>query len=140
MKIKPGTTFLASGTVFARIVLPKGVEVGLDVHRVLPDVLIFDGEVPDSVKLPHGPPSSPSLPDPLPERAFARIRPDDWLTSLSVPDDPQDGEGSAFAVTAKIVDVPLEVLPGRQTEFSRFVRKASVCGFFSLLVLIFIGR
>jgi hypothetical protein len=51
MKLKPTGAggkggFLASGIVEGRIVLPKGMEIGLDVSRILPDVLIFDGEVP----------------------------------------------------------------------------------------------
>ncbi|KAJ7507033.1 hypothetical protein B0H11DRAFT_189376 [Mycena galericulata] len=130
MSIKPGgSAFTASGTVYARVVLPRGMEVALHVGRVLPDVLVFDGEVPESAVYPSlprnddTPPSSPPLPDPLPERAFGRIRPDDWLASLSGPVPSEDGEGSAFAVTAKIVDVPLEVLPGRQKEFRAFVSK-----------------
>ncbi|KAG6919247.1 hypothetical protein DXG01_008043 [Tephrocybe rancida] len=119
MKVKPGTTFLTSGTVFARIVLPKGIDVDLVVSRVLPDVLIFDGEVPDSV---HVPPTEPPLPDPLPHGAFARIRPEDWLKALSARNASED-EGAVYAVTAKIVDVPLQVLPGRQMEFSNFISK-----------------
>ncbi|KAF5384235.1 hypothetical protein D9615_003475 [Tricholomella constricta] len=120
MKIKPGTTFLASGTVYARIVLPKGIDVDMVVSRVLPDVLVFDGEVPESFQ---SPPTEPPLPDPLPEKAFGHIRPDDWLKSLSAPDESDEGEGAVYVVTAKIVDVPLEVLPGRQKEFSNFVSK-----------------
>ncbi|KDQ57876.1 hypothetical protein JAAARDRAFT_176965 [Jaapia argillacea MUCL 33604] len=127
MKIKPyGQTILASGVVFARVVLPKGVKVELDVNRVWPDVLVFDGEVPDDDALISSTPQSgdPSLPDPIPEGAFAHIKPDDWLPALSVPVDPEDDEeGAVFAVSAKIVDIPLEVLPGRQTEFSKFVSK-----------------
>lgn len=98
------------------------MDVGINVNRVLPDVLIFDGEVPDTMG-GAAPPVLPPLPDPLPEHAFGHIRPDDWLQSLSVPVDSDEGEGAAFAVTAKLVDVPLEVLPGRQNEFSSFVRK-----------------
>ncbi|KAJ6588138.1 hypothetical protein B0H19DRAFT_1300752 [Mycena capillaripes] len=127
MAIKPhGTTFTASGTVYARVVLPKGMEVGLHVGRVLPDVLVFDGKVPDSAEympLRGGDPTSPPLPDPLPEHAFGHIRPEDWLISQSGPVPSEDGEGSAYAVTAKIVDVPLEVLPGREKEFTNFVSK-----------------
>ncbi|KAJ7766322.1 hypothetical protein DFH07DRAFT_915995 [Mycena maculata] len=130
MSIKPGgSAFTASGTVYARVVLPRGMEVALHVGRVLPDVLVFDGEVPEGavyapLRLNEAtPPSAPPLPDPLPERAFGRIRPEDWLASLSGPVPSEDGEGSAFAVTAKIVDVPLEVLPGRQKEFRAFVSK-----------------
>ncbi|KAJ7118452.1 hypothetical protein C8R43DRAFT_1077421 [Mycena crocata] len=130
MVIRPAaSSFTASGTVYARVVLPPGMQVGLHVGRVLPDVLVFDGEVPTSaIYAPRWswdppPPGSPQLPDPLPEHAFGHIRPDDWLTSYSGPVPSEDGEGAAFAVTAKIVDVPLEVLPGRQKEFSNFVSK-----------------
>ncbi|KNZ71684.1 hypothetical protein J132_07596 [Termitomyces sp. J132] len=121
MKVKPGTTLLASGTIFARIVLPKGVDVDLMVSRVLPDVLVFDGDVPDTV----GPqPVPPPLPDPLPEGAFGHILPNDWLKAISVRDTSDEGEdGVLYVVTAKIVDVPIEVLPGRQKEFSNFVSK-----------------
>lgn len=125
MKIKPGNPFLASGTILARVVLPKGMNIDLKVKRILPDVLVFDGEVPEDVHI--GTPEFPPLPDPLPERAFGHIRPDDWLDSRSVLIEPEEEEeeevGSTFAVSAKIVDVPLEVLPGRQKEFSNFVSK-----------------
>ena len=132
MKIKPiGTSFFASGTVQARVVLPKGIHVGLDVYRVLPDVLIFDGEVPEGA-LAVPPPAMP-LPDPLPERAFGHLRPEDWLPSISGPDVSEDGEGAAYAVSAKVVDLPLEVLPGRQKEFNHFVSKVSP--FLCLIVL-----
>ncbi|KAL0945857.1 hypothetical protein HGRIS_012142 [Hohenbuehelia grisea] len=126
MRIIPvGKSFLASGTVFAHIVLPKGTNIDLDVKRVLPDVLVFDGEVPDDVGIPTrgAAPPAPDLPDPLPAKAFGHIRPDDWLDAESKPVDSEDGEGAAFAVSANIVDVPIKVLPGRQKEFSNFVGK-----------------
>jgi hypothetical protein len=133
MKLKPsGTTFLASGVVQAHVVLPKGITIGLTVFKILPDVIIFDGEVPHSIViqgnlddavdlLPEMP-----LPDPLPERAFGHIRPKDWLPSVSEPVEVQEGEGSAYVISAKVVDVPLEVLPGRQKQFSNFVGKVCV--------------
>ncbi|KAK0469297.1 uncharacterized protein EV420DRAFT_1757092 [Desarmillaria tabescens] len=115
MKIKPrGSIFFASGTVFARIVLPKGMNIDLDVSHVLPGVLVFDGEPPQS---------DAALPDPLPDHAFAHIQPDEWLVSKCVPAESNEDGGSAFAVSAKIEEVPLEVLPGRQKEFSNFVSK-----------------
>ncbi|KAK0499974.1 hypothetical protein EDD18DRAFT_1348779 [Armillaria luteobubalina] len=115
MKIKPrGSIFLASGTVFARVVLPKGMDIALDVSYVLPDVLVFDGEPPQSNAV---------LPDLLPDHAFAHIQPDEWLESKCVPAESDEDGGSAFAVSAKIEEVPLEVLPGRQKEFSNFVSK-----------------
>ncbi|KAJ7624680.1 hypothetical protein FB45DRAFT_980035 [Roridomyces roridus] len=117
-RILRGGAFTASGTIYARVVLPRGMDIQLHVGHILPDVLVFDGKVSDSQTLRSfpfpgtSPPTSPPLPDPLPERAFARICPEDWT-----------GEGAAYAVTAKIVDVPLEVLPGTQKEFRAFISK-----------------
>lgn len=134
MRIRPTTngSMLASGIVQAVVVLPKGIHVGLEVGRVYPDVLVFDGEVPEygdegiELGTSHPPPTHP-LPDPLPERAFAHIKPDHWLVADSVPVRGNINEGSAVRVSAKIVDVPLEVLPGREHEFRSFVRKVSRC-------------
>ncbi|KZV75718.1 hypothetical protein PENSPDRAFT_661636 [Peniophora sp. CONT] len=154
MKIKPvGQKFLASGNVLARVVLPRSMNVPLDVNAVLPDVLVFDGPVPregeEEVTLEswdwakkhrkgHGEeeeedddiPPAPPLPDPLPPRAFARIRPDTFLNATSHPGTPTPeertepgGVGSVTLVQARIEDVPLEVLPGRQREFGDFVGK-----------------
>lgn len=143
MKINPfGSNFLASGIVEGKIVLPKGINVGLEVSNIFPDVLIFDGEVPGDDKLfehgttthkhhkndsdSHLPPAPPEppLPSPLPSHAFARVRPDDWLPSLSARVEPPDDDaGATYSISAKVVDVPLEVLPGRQKEFSNFVTK-----------------
>ncbi|KZT26021.1 hypothetical protein NEOLEDRAFT_1113285 [Neolentinus lepideus HHB14362 ss-1] len=115
MKIMPsgpgGNAIAASGTVFARAVLPKGMDVSLSVNRVWPDVLVYDGEVPDVREDGE-----------LPEGAFAHIKPEDWLLSESHEEAPGE-EGAVFAVTARIEDVPLEVLPGREKEFSHFVSK-----------------
>lgn len=134
MKIRPlaSGTMLASGTVFARIVLPRGMDMLLQVDAVYPQLLIYDGPVPDDESIGMGVlgededddlPEPMPLPDPLPTNAFAHIRPGEWLDSISVPLGHQEGEGSVFAVSARIVDIPLEVLPGRQREFSNFVGK-----------------
>lgn len=137
MKIMPttsGNSMLASGTIFARVVLPSGINPDINVTKVLPDVLIFDGEVPDDADQvfvrddePGGdlPPPHP-LPNPLPERAFAHIRPEDWVPSVSVPVVADEGDGTTVEVLAKVVDIPLEVLPGRDREFRNFVGKVSV--------------
>jgi hypothetical protein len=69
MKLVPkGTAFAASGTVYARVVLPQGMNINLDANRVLPDVLIFDGEVPLMLLDDDGEDGDPAppLPDPLP--------------------------------------------------------------------------
>ena len=130
MRIKPGgNAFLASGTVQALIVLPQGFDVSLDVLFIL---LVFDGEVPFIAYEHDGrrhqppdelPPDMP-LPDPIPEGAFGHIRPWGWLASRCVPVNLESqSDGAAYAVSAKVEDVPLEVLPGRQREFSNFVKK-----------------
>lgn len=135
MKIKPsssGATMLASGTIFARAVLPRGINVGLNVTRVLPDVLVFDGPVPDAGTTASEPnddrelPPAQPLPDPLPERAFAHIRPDDWLNATCIQVTGGEHDGTTVEVAAKLVDVPLEVLPGRDREFRNFVGKVGV--------------
>jgi len=119
MKIKPaGNAFLASGVVEALAVLPKGMNVGLDVFHVLPDVLVFDGEVPSSLETERhtyeeyrysAPPPETPLPDPLPKNAFGHIRPEDWLPSQSVSIEPDGSDdGSAYSVSAKVVDVRLK--------------------------------
>ena len=130
MKIRPsGTILLASGVVQVNIVLPKGVTIGMNVSRVLPEVVVFDGEVPSSIIIRRNsddtddlPPKMP-LPDPLPENAFGHIRPKDWLPSVSEPIELQGEEGLAYTISARVVDVPLEVLPGREEQFSNFVGK-----------------
>ena len=150
MKINPfGSNFLASGVVEGKIVLPKGINIDLEVSNIFPDVLIFDGELPGNVRfLEPGPttqrhhrndsdihlpppPPEPPLPSPLPSHAFARVRPDDWLPSLSARIEPPEGEnaGPTYVLSAKVVDIPLEVLPGRQKEFSNFVTKVRCLSF-----------
>ncbi|EJD01872.1 uncharacterized protein FOMMEDRAFT_147059 [Fomitiporia mediterranea MF3/22] len=147
-----GESVLASGTIFAHVVLPTGVHVLVDAKRIWPDVLVFDGEVPpddedeigrnvfladaddfvypssttsgeedeDRVDVPKDP-----LPSPLPPRAFARIRPDDWLPAHS---EPISDSNNVYEVTAKVVDVPLEVLPGRDHLLRSFVSKVLFSG------------
>lgn len=81
------------------------------------------------------PPPHP-LPDPLPENAFARIRPEEWLNASSVPEILNEwvlvnGDGSTFSsdggtrlkVRSEFRDVPVKILPGRDHVFRKFVRK-----------------
>lgn len=142
-----GDAVLASGIVFAKAVLPQGIRLSLDVKQIWPDCLVFDGEVPsvddsrqhgfitpwkssggdegESSKERVDVPKEP-LPSPLPARAFARIRPEDWLDAESTPLDVIPGEGpgaSTYAVTARVEEVPLEVLPGRDGLMRGFVAK-----------------
>ncbi|PIL28659.1 hypothetical protein GSI_08702 [Ganoderma sinense ZZ0214-1] len=132
MRIKPvGTSMVASGIVRALVVLPNGIEVGVNASRLFPDVLVFDGEVPgpdepgtnETEPLLSSPPPRRPLPDPLPPRAFAHIVPDDWVPAECREVESAPGYGSTVAVSAEIVDIPLEVLPGREREFSNFVSK-----------------
>ncbi|KAG9313776.1 hypothetical protein JVU11DRAFT_6136 [Chiua virens] len=115
MKVKPyGTEFLASGEVFGLIVLPKGMNFDMDVNRLMPDILVFDGDVDESLlplTLLGNVPSR--LPKPLPPRAFGHIRPDDWLEAKSVYDGTHE-EGIHFLCIS---------LDRREKEFSNFVTK-----------------
>ncbi|KAF8635581.1 hypothetical protein AX15_000231 [Amanita polypyramis BW_CC] len=120
MKLKPkGSGFVANGIVFVRLVLPKGIDIGLDVHQAFPDVLVFDGEVTESAKSPP----DASLPNPLPENAFGHIRPEDWLPALCLREKAREGDGATYSISAVIRDVPVQVLPGREQQFSNFVGK-----------------
>ena len=52
---------------------------------------------------------------------------------MSEPIELEEEEGSAYTISAKVVDVPLEVLPGRQKEFRNFIGK--VCFFSQIFIL-----
>jgi hypothetical protein len=119
MKIVPGMPFLASGTIFTRVVLPSGFHIDLNVSCILPDVLVFDGEI--TAEGP--PPPTPPLSDLLPRRAFAHIRTDSWVPVESEEEISGPGTGTSIHITVKKVEVPLEVLPGCEKEFSNFVSK-----------------
>lgn len=136
MVVKPTSDggMSASGTVFAYGVLPRGMNLALDISRVFPELLVYDGPVPENVTIydeddgrtgddEHALPPPMTIPNPLPERAFAHVRPGKWLDALSVPVEPPEGEGGTVAVSAVLKDVPLQVLPGREEEFSNFVTK-----------------
>ncbi len=104
----------ASGVVIALVELPKDMSgVEIQVVGVAPDVLVFDGDPPDDGDV------DPSTP-PYPAKAFGRINPDDYLpaSSQTSPDDPK-----LLVVRAPIHNVPLEVLPGRDSILSDFVGK-----------------
>jgi len=83
------------------------------------------------------PPPHP-VPDPLPENAFARIRPEEWLNATSVrvnhvtwlensnvggSGGPNNGVGTRLKVYSEFRDVPVKILPGRDHVFRKFVRK-----------------
>ncbi|KDQ18347.1 hypothetical protein BOTBODRAFT_28756 [Botryobasidium botryosum FD-172 SS1] len=159
-----GTTLTASGTIYAEIQLPpqmKDVVPLLDVQKVWPDALVYDGDPPvwgisslprppHLPHLPHIPPILPKppkfpppslphvphmpwtwpitppkpapLPDPLPEKAFARILPPEWLNATMLPLHEDDPEG-LLRVRAHFTDIPFEVLPGRDAVFRAFISK-----------------
>ncbi|KAI0251498.1 hypothetical protein BJV78DRAFT_1361474 [Lactifluus subvellereus] len=72
-------------------------------------------------------PPAPPLSSPLPPHVFARVRPNIWLTALSAPTAPRrdwnERGNTTLRVSAWFADVPLEVLPGRESEFCSFVSK-----------------
>ena len=130
LRIKPpaglvARPFLASGTIVVRVVLPRGIDVDVNVTRVLPDVLVLDGE-PPAIGEDEDDEDDDDDDDALPPRAFARIQPADWLPSVTARDEeeePDADRGSAYVVSAKFCDVPLQVLPGRDKVFRGFLSK-----------------
>lgn len=130
----PTDELTASGTLVASFGLPRelsGLTSLLDIRRLWPDTLVFDGLPPPANISGMGGPDAatrpaPPLPDPLPEGAFARILPLDWLDASMLPDNGDEDGVKVRWVTAPIVDVPLEILPGKEAEFQKFVRKVSV--------------
>ncbi|KAG8898044.1 hypothetical protein FRB99_007691 [Tulasnella sp. 403] len=145
-----GEKLLAAGTIIAEVQLPDGLdEIKLDIVKILPDVIVFDGPPPppsatsltSTIATVGGvtrvgtkdetgddeddaPFPAPPLPSPLPPRAFSRIRPRKWLNSTCthIPD-PANVDKNITIVTAQIKDVPLDTLPGRGSVFTEFVQK-----------------
>jgi hypothetical protein len=103
----------ASGTVVAEIELPPAMQtVQVDVMEVLPDVLVYDGLAGDEEADPNDPPP----------RAFGHICPEEFLDAITERSrDPEHPH--RLIVSAPLTDVPLEVLPGRDTIFREFVSK-----------------
>jgi len=137
---KTGETLLAAGTIIVGIQLPLGLDsLKLDVGRLLPDVLVFDGRpsvkasnlgsepsdvTADIVLLGKEAFPPPPLPSPLPPTTFARIRPRYWLDSKSVVEPDRSSPGKTVTmVTAHLKDVPLEILPHRDAVFRGFIQK-----------------
>ncbi|KAG9023946.1 hypothetical protein FRB95_012296 [Tulasnella sp. JGI-2019a] len=142
-----------SGTIEAGITLPDAIsDVQMEVDRILPDILLFDGPPPPefgistsvvdtpSVSFPGDdwvlvtedgedddepePFPAPPLPDPLPERAWGRIRPKLWLNATSEPaPDPTSPGKNLTLVTSPFENLPLQLLPGRNAVFRQFVQK-----------------
>lgn len=103
----------ASGVVIAEIELPRGMRsVTVNVVEVLPDVLVYDGPAGDDEADPEDPPP----------RAFGHILPEEFLDSTTEPSsDPEHPH--RMTVRAPLQDVPLDVLPGRDSVLSDFVKK-----------------
>ncbi|CED82775.1 hypothetical protein [Phaffia rhodozyma] len=137
MKINPtGKIVLATGTVKTEIFVPGvlgDVDDGLDVQGVLPEVLIFNGPVPDDdddddddnaqafstwgadkyirsdqARTLAG---DRPLPDPLPKGVFGRLLPDDHLPSTS---EKHPTEPRVLIVTSPFKDAPVEILDSAQ--------------------------
>ncbi|KAB5592673.1 hypothetical protein CTheo_3873 [Ceratobasidium theobromae] len=130
-----GEQILASAFVRVHIVPPSSLAaVRVNATRVWPDLLIYDGPAPglwpfedlsnDDERWSE--PDPMPLPRPLPPTAFARIRPDSWVVAHTETAEENQGEGEdnqGVWVHAQVNDVPLDVLPGRDAELRRFIRK-----------------
>lgn len=102
----------ASGTVIVEIDLPGDIgSIEVDVEKVLPEVYMFDGPVQEGTGEEEYPPG-----------AFGHIKPSEYLNSTTVKGlDPEFP--NRLTVRAPLVDVPVEILPGRKSLLADFVRK-----------------
>ncbi|CAE7190351.1 unnamed protein product, partial [Rhizoctonia solani] len=136
-----GEQIFASAFVRAHIVPPNSLSaININATRVWPDLLVYDGPAPRLWPFDdpnHGAhsgveydehwtePDPMPLPRPLPRNAFARIRPDSWIVAhTETSEDQRDNDGGQGVwVHAQVEDVPLDVLPGRDSELRAFIRK-----------------
>jgi hypothetical protein len=108
-----GGKMRASGIVVAQVELPGEMgNIELDVNAVLPDVLVYDGPAPSALMaVAEG--------EDYPPRAFGRIHPDNYLDATTTRSD----QPKRYIVRAPLVNVPLDILPGRDQILSDFVGK-----------------
>ncbi|SPO22833.1 uncharacterized protein UTRI_01511 [Ustilago trichophora] len=85
------------------------------------DVDLEELATADDPKKPE-PEPAPPLPDPLPEKAFGRVRPYDFAPAETFVD-PTDPKGERKLLRAVLKDVPFTVLPGRSSIFRSFTWK-----------------
>lgn len=118
MRVRPeGGEVLCSGTVKGVLELPeemKALQSLLDITQIQPDVLVYDGDLPKPKAEGEEYP-----PDPLPRNAFGRLKTDHLIPATTV----LDPTHNRTLLEAKLVDVPIELLPGRGDAFRRYVGK-----------------
>lgn len=132
----PEGDLLCSGKVVGEIVLPDrfaSLETAIDVQSILPDVFVYDGDLPSS-SLSYDLPSSqlafspdPSSdeypPSPIPATAFARLRPSLSISAVTLHLPANATHNATTLISATFLDAPLFLLPGRGDVFRRFVGK-----------------
>lgn len=99
----------------------------IDVKRILPDVLIFDGPAPSylSSSSRSSSVSDRPLPSPLPERVFARLNPSTPIPAFCHPSSDPSLPG-VLLVRAPFEKLPVEVLDDK--VLSGFVGKVLLRG------------
>jgi hypothetical protein len=117
MKVLPvGGELRCSGTVIGELDLPnemQGLDDSLDVLEIKPDILVYDGRPDD------GDDASQYPPRPVPENAFARMKPLDALPANTTRVFDKERNKTISVVSARIESAPLELLDGRGEVFRR---------------------
>ncbi|GAA5867183.1 hypothetical protein JCM1840_001513 [Sporobolomyces johnsonii] len=131
----------------------KRLEEGIDAKSILPDVIVMDGEPPRAFENEHDDieagrissrhnqlaftfvssaeptslvsdgESTEYPPSPLPDNAFARMRPTAAIPATTIHIPANSTHNATTIVSATFVDAPLFLLPGRGDVFRRFVAK-----------------
>lgn len=137
---EPEGDLLCSGRVVGEILLPEefsGLMELIDVAGILPDVYVYDGDLPhSSLQFSFAPSSQLPLssstdlstlstypPSPVPANAFARLRPSSLIPSQTIHIPANSTNSAATYLTATFLDAPLFLLPGRSDVFRKFVGK-----------------
>ncbi|WVO17878.1 hypothetical protein L204_105576 [Cryptococcus depauperatus] len=101
----------ASGIVVAELELPEDMwGVDLSVRAVKPNVLVYDGSVPEDEENKEA----------YPPKAFGRIQPRDFLDASTTP---SSIIPYCYIVRAPFTNIDLDILPGRNKVLSDFVTK-----------------
>ncbi|KAG0150421.1 hypothetical protein CROQUDRAFT_652330 [Cronartium quercuum f. sp. fusiforme G11] len=148
-----GTNLICSGLVFGVLNLPtemKSIIQMLNINEILPNVIVLDGDLPNDdndeinqnrrkvlfldqqslqLEIPSEEEEKQAGEDQMhindyPKNAFARLKTSNYVPSKLITQiSPNDPNQNITILTAKLIDIPLTILPGRSNIFRNYVTK-----------------